>query len=169
MRPDAADSRERPLPIAGITPKEAAPARLTPEERLMAVGIGGMLLALLGVARWLEPDPSGVGTHTQLGLPPTFVMEHLGTPCPLCGMTTSWAHTMEGNLIAAFLAQPAGALFALTAMIVLPLSLTMAATGWRPALLAAPAFSQWGFRLVVAVMAAGWAYKLFAVWTGFPG
>jgi hypothetical protein len=157
------------MPVAAVIPPAETSNRLAPEERLAAVAIAMTLLALLGVARWLEPDPSGVGTHTQLGLPPTFVMERFGTPCPLCGMTTSWAHTMEADLPAAFLTQPAGTLFALAAMALIPLALVMAASGWRPAWLAAPATVRWGFRIAVAVLAVGWVYKLFAVFTGFPG
>ena len=165
--------RVDPLPSPAVRASTSAPSgktarRLSREERLGAAGGGLGLLALLGVARWLEPDPAGVGTHTQLGLPPTFVMDRLGTPCPLCGMTTAWAHTMEANLLAAVLTQPAGALLALLAMLAVPVLFGLALTGWRPAWFGAPGVWTWTLRLGVGVLAAGWLYKLWAVWAGFP-
>lgn len=160
-------SRAVPAPIH---PRGVAGAnRLSREERLAAGAVGVGLVALLGIARWLEPDPSGVGTHTQLGLPPTFVMERFGTPCPFCGMTTAFAHTMEADLAAAVLTQPAGTLLALLSILAVPLCFALAAGGWRPAWLFAAPVWLWGARGLVTILAAGWVYKLWAVWTGFPG
>ncbi len=51
----------------------------------------------LGVARTLEPDPRGLGTHQQLGLPPCSVRILFGIPGPSCGMTTSWAFFSRGE------------------------------------------------------------------------
>ena len=40
------------------------------------------LVGLLVVARKLEPDPRGFGTHTQLGLPAVCVPDRDGTAVP---------------------------------------------------------------------------------------
>jgi len=60
------------------------------------------------VAAWLDPDPSGLGTHTQLHLPPCGLWETFHKPCPSCGMTTSWALLMHARPLQALRAQPAG-------------------------------------------------------------
>src|SRR5262245_52635762 len=68
---------------------------------------------LLGLARTLEPDPRGYGTHTQLGLRPCAFATLTGRLCPTCGMTTSFAWFMRGRIDRSWRANPAGCLFAL--------------------------------------------------------
>jgi hypothetical protein len=58
---------------------------------LWGLGLCGAL-AVLVVARALAPDPSLVGTHVQLGLPPCAFLAWTGVPCPTCGLTTAFAH-----------------------------------------------------------------------------
>ena len=70
-------------------------------------------LSVLVVAAFLKPNPKGLGTHTQLGKPACGFYERTGYPCPTCGMTTAFAHTVRGQLFQAFAVQPAGALAAL--------------------------------------------------------
>ena len=65
-------------------------------------------LAILGLAAWLKPDPRGYGTHTQLGTGPCGALIMTGYPCPTCGMTTAFAHTVRGQWLRAFWVQPAG-------------------------------------------------------------
>jgi len=76
---------------------------------LATVCVGVLLLALS-----VEPDPSGLGTHTQWDLPVCGWVGRTGYPCPTCGMTTAFAYVVvvRGHFIRAFLAQPAGALLA---------------------------------------------------------
>ncbi len=66
-------------------------------------GCAAALLALaLICCALLKPDPSGRGTHRQLGLPSCLVCKVAGMErCPSCGLTTAFAHTMRGNLEAA--------------------------------------------------------------------
>lgn len=71
--------------------------------------------AVLGIAGWLSPDPSGVGTHQQLGLSSCVVLDQLGTPCPMCGMTTTYSLMAHFHPIQALMTQPFGVvLFLLT-------------------------------------------------------
>ncbi|MFP4145911.1 MAG: DUF2752 domain-containing protein [Phycisphaeraceae bacterium] len=86
-------------------------------ERALALAILLPAAIVLGLAAWFTPDPSGTGTHTQLGLAPCAMKLTTGLPCATCGMTTSFAYAAEGQFLAAFLTQPAGAILALlTAM-----------------------------------------------------
>jgi hypothetical protein len=90
---------------------------------LLAAGLVG----LLGVARWLEPDPRGYGTHTQLGLGPCSFAVLTGRPCPTCGMTTALAWFTRGNLGQSWRANPAGCLIAL---LIVPVSAWLVCCCW---------------------------------------
>jgi hypothetical protein len=65
-----------------------------------------LTLALLSLR--LNPDPAGHGTHTQLGLPPCPAVLAFNRPCPGCGMTTSFAYSVRGDLINGFRVHPFG-------------------------------------------------------------
>jgi hypothetical protein len=120
--------------------------------------------AVLATAAWLDPDPAGHGTHTQLGLPPCGFLVVAGIPCPGCGLTTSFAHMIRLQLVPAFQANPFGVvLFAITAASV-PIAAAGAAKGW-PVLrtldrlhfekiaigLAVAGLVTWGARLLLSV------------------
>jgi hypothetical protein len=62
----------------------------------------------------LEPNVVGHGTHTQLGLEPCTVLSLTSVPCPMCGMTTSFAWMIRGHWCAAMIVQPMGALLFLS-------------------------------------------------------
>jgi hypothetical protein len=74
-----------------------------------AAGLAG----LLGLARQLEPDPRGFGTHMQLGLRPCMFATATGRLCPTCGMTTSFSWFVRGSIGRSWQASPAGCVFAL--------------------------------------------------------
>jgi hypothetical protein len=76
---------------------------------LVAAGILGLLV----LARKLEPDPRGFGTHTQLGMRPCSFLRMTGRLCPTCGMTTSFAWVARGRIDRSWQANPAGCVFAL--------------------------------------------------------
>src|SRR4051794_37193182 len=96
------------------------PSRLSRSTRwAMVLGAIG-LAAVLGVARRLEPDPRGYGTHTQLGLYPCMFARVTGVLCPSCGMTTSFAWFMRGRWERSWRANPAGSLLAPTCAVLIP-------------------------------------------------
>jgi len=75
--------------------------------------ITGLLVALptsivLGLSAWLQPSPEGFGTHQQLGLAGCTMLTVTGWPCPMCGMTTTFAHLAHFHLVDAFFTQPFG-------------------------------------------------------------
>jgi hypothetical protein len=78
-----------------------------------AAGVAAVALAVpLVVAALLAPSPAGMGTHRQLGLPPCSSVMLFGVRCPSCGMTTSFAHTVRGEFVAAARANLGGMLLA---------------------------------------------------------
>lgn len=116
--------------------------------------------ALLAIAAVLEPDPRGLGTHQQLGLPPCGFLTLTGLPCPGCGLTTAFAHGIRGDFAAAVTANPLGLLLFLGSCLALVLSVIALTRGWS--------FShvfdrfrvdRWGLGLAVAGVAV-WVVRL---------
>lgn len=136
-------------------------ARLGRASRLVAALVAVALAGVLGVARGLRPDPSGLGTHTQLGLSPCVFLARTGRPCPACGLTTSAAWAVRGRLDRAWSANPAGCLLVPAGFVLVPWLLAAAATG-RP-----PGTRSLEGPLVVLVVAtvalglAAWSIRIF--------
>lgn len=111
-------------------------ARLSVVERWLFAAVGGGLSVMLGLALWLTPSTQGLGTHQQLGLPPCSIIQLLGTRCPACGMTTSWAYLVRGQVWAACQANVGGVLLGFWAIIGAPWLLGSACQGrwwgWTP-------------------------------------
>ncbi len=160
-------ARESPPPVARPAPSH----RLGPlvfSYRPISIGharaVAALILcggvALLATAAWLKPDPSGMGTHHQLGLPPCGMLMVTKLPCPTCGMTTAFAHTVRGQWGRAFVAQPMGWALALATGLAVTLTLNVLVTGnvWT---------LNWyrvsASRLVFAIFAlllAAWAWRI---------
>ena len=135
-------------------------ASLWGRQRLLAALLGIGLLALLAVARTVEPDRRGFGTHRQLGLPPCTFRVLFDRPCPSCGMTTAWAFLVRGELIAAGRANLGGTLLGVLVLVAAPWLLVSVAAGrwlvwtpndvaiaWTGATIVLITLIVWGFRL----------------------
>lgn len=85
--------------------------------RTAMVLLGLVPIVLLIVAWRLTPDPSGLGTHQQLGLMPCTMRQMFGIRCPSCGMTTSWSYFMRGDVLSALRANTGGTLLAIVAAV----------------------------------------------------
>lgn len=103
--------------------------RVSLAGRLTALGVALGCLAVFVTAAWLKPSPTGIGTHTQLGLAPCSSIQTLGIPTPGCGMTTSFAWFVRGNLAASFYVEPMGMLLAALTVTSFWTGLYVAATG----------------------------------------
>ena len=103
---------DQSLPII-YTPRRTTPATLPLTGRLLALGVALACLTVLCVAAYVEPHPSGVGSHAaSLHLKPCHFLQTTRLPCPGCGMTTSFAWFVRGNLLASVYVQPMGAALA---------------------------------------------------------
>lgn len=122
----------------------------------MAVGI----LTVVVLARWLTPDPRGLGTHEQLGLPPCLTSSVFGIPCPFCGMTTSFSLMAHGEVSASFATQPAGALGFILSIIAFLLCIAFGVTGRAVPLGANFWRARWLVLLGMSVVLCAWIYKL---------
>ena len=87
------------------------------------------LIAGFALARSLEPDPRGFGTHRQIGLPECTFRLLFSKPCPGCGMTTSFSHFVRGEFAAAARANETALLLAILSAVMIPWSLSSATRG----------------------------------------
>lgn len=145
-------------------PQGAAPGiASTFARRMVALIVALGCMGVLGVALSITPDARGHGTHEQIGLPPCRWVESFGLACPTCGMTTSFAHAVRGNLLASFLTQPMGMVLAILTAAAMFAGLFVAVTGsglggllgrlWTPRIL-------W---LAAAMTTLAWMYKILIV------
>ncbi len=107
---------EKPTPRAvPVSPRR--PNRAAWYVRAVLLGIGLALAGVFAVAAWLNPynpdgSPRSMATHRQLGLPACNFAELTGRPCPSCGMTTSFALLVRGDVRSSLRANWVGTLLA---------------------------------------------------------
>ncbi len=144
---DAKDRQSRDLPFL-------------PGERPFLVLVFLVSLGFISVGLWLNPDPSGVGTHTQLGLPPCGHLLATGRPCITCGCTTAFALAAHGRILQALWTQPFGTFFFFLCLAGAVFSLHALWTG--RSLVLRIALWPWA-RLILATLALlvlSWIFKL---------
>lgn len=93
---------------------------------LLGIALG--LSGIFGIAWYLKPyDPQGraytMATHQQLGLPECTFKRFAGLPCPSCGMSTSFALLVRGDVVNSLKANAVGTLLAALCLAMLPWSL----------------------------------------------
>ncbi len=98
---------------------------------LVAIALG--LCTVFGIAIYLNPyredgEARSMETHRQLGLPECTFKELSGKPCPSCGMTTSFALLVRGDVISSLRANFVGTLLATVGLAFIPWALGSA---WR--------------------------------------
>ncbi|MBT4530569.1 MAG: DUF2752 domain-containing protein [Phycisphaerae bacterium] len=129
-------------------------------RRIQALVVALVALALLAVAFVLKPSQDGVGTHRQLGLPKCGWILAADLPCPTCGMTTAWSHTVRGELPTAFTTQPMGMILAFVAIVIAIGGFISAITGYS----FAPLFYRFPpskiFILSILLAGMAWGYKI---------
>jgi hypothetical protein len=145
------------------------PRRLGLIGRWVALAIAIACLGLLITAATLPPSPAGVGSHRSLGLKRCQFLQTSGLPCPSCGMTTSFAWFVRGNLVASFYVQPMGFLLAAAAAMTFWGALYVAVTG-KPAYLLL-GFIPVRYTLLPALMfgIVAWGWKIFIHLRGADG
>src|SRR5688572_11984835 len=144
--------------------------RLTPVGRIIALSIALACLALLVTAVMIPPNRTGVATHTALGFDDCQFLVTTGIPCPSCGMTTSFAWFVRGNLLASLYVQPMGTMLAAAAGMTFWGGLYIAITGkpiYRRLLAEVPAAYYVIVPLGLAI--AAWAWKIFIHVRGVGG
>jgi hypothetical protein len=130
----------------------------------MALGIA----LVFGVARWLDPyengQPRRMETHVQLGLPPCNFRILTGVPCPSCGMTTSFALLVRGDLENSLRANAVGTLLALFCLVFVPWSLVSAIRGRSLFLVSLERTAIWIAIVFLALLLIRWVIVLGLGW-----
>ncbi len=134
--------------------------RLTYQGRIIAAAIAACCLTVLILAARLNPNPAGIGTHRQLGLPPCGWVVMFNRPCMTCGMTTAFAHAAHLQPWLALKAQPLGALLAFATPVAFFAALHASITGARLDKVILPILRPKSLWLVGAAVLAAWGYKL---------
>lgn len=155
-------------PLSQTYQERAAPDdRLALWVRLILLGVVAGLVTVFGIALRLDPyrpdgTPRLVATHRQLGMPPCTFLEVTGKPCPACGMTTSFALLVRGDLASSMRANWVGTLLAGLWLAVIPWGV---ATAVRARPLFVRSIERASIALVVVVlglMMVRWAVVLAA-------
>src|SRR5262249_13553326 len=112
--------------------------RVRPRARLWVRGallaFAAILIAVFVAAVWIDPydaegKPLPYGAHTRLGVPPCEFFVLFNRPCPACGLTTSFALLMHGDVLASLRANLVGTLLALFCLALIPWSLYISLRG----------------------------------------
>lgn len=154
----------QPLFATGNPPINGAqPVAFSLGDRIIYIVLVTLAGFTLAIARILKPSPTGLGTHEQLGLPPCFFLQLTGIPCPGCGLTTCFAHSVRLHFYQAFITQPFGLiLFALTvASIPMFLVLLLRRVPWSTLIYAKGA--DYVMYFLIAACLLSWLYKISVI------
>jgi hypothetical protein len=149
IRPAAPKPRRpRPDPVA-----EAARLRRLTRATLIAIAVA--LTAVFVAAFRIHPydedgNPRTMSTHTQLGMPPCNFVVLTGKPCPSCGMTTSFALLVRGEVGASARANWVGSI--ICALWALTLVWAVASGIWGKALFVPHGRGEVVFTVIVGVI-----------------
>lgn len=135
----------------------------TVQDRMVGAVLALPTGTVLAVAGSLTPDPTGMGTHRQLGLGGCAMLTATGIPCPMCGMTTTFTWLAHLHLVRGTLNQPFGlVLFSCTVLaFALGVSdLVLPRGRWRRALAWIDQREGWVAGGLMLGLVAGWAYKI---------
>ena len=146
-------------------------------SRRLTWGVRGGLLALVllplsvfAVALGLDPYQGGrvwlEETHTQLGMPICSFRKHTGQPCPSCGMTSSFALFVRGDLLHSLQANAAGTFLAMLSALFVFWGLITAVQGRLLWLHTWERTAIWLVLAFVAVMLVRWLIVLALRWVG---
>lgn len=154
----------------GPLTKEEYLSELREAQRLRWWVRGGLLaavflsLAVFAVAWSLDPYRGGhvwlEETHTQLGMPACTFRKMTGQPCPSCGMTSSFALFVRGDLLHSLQANAAGTFLAMISLLFICWGLSTAVAGRMIWLHAWERVTAWLFLSFVAVMLVRWGIVL---------
>jgi hypothetical protein len=138
--------------------------------------VRGTLLALaagwitvFGIAAWLNPYAADgtalrMETHTQLGLYPCTFKVLTGLPCPSCGMTTSFALLIHGDVWNSLKANAVGTLLAMFGLIFVPWSVASAYCKRTLFINSVEQALLWLITSFVGLMLLRWAIVLVLAW-----
>jgi hypothetical protein len=145
------------------------PPRIGWMGRILAALIGLSCLTVLIIAARLQPSPTGMATHTEMGFDDCQFLKRTNLPCPSCGMTTSFAWYARGNVIASFYVQPMGFVLAVLATATVWAALYIALTGKPAHRLVRLIPSRYYLLPILSFAVIAWGWKMFIHLRGMDG
>ena len=158
-------SQAVPVIYTGPSP---APS-LTPGWRIVSLMISAACLTVLLIAARLTPSPTGVSTHTALGMNDCQFLARTGLPCPSCGMTTSFSLFVRGKILGSLYVQPMGTVLATLATLTFWAALYVGITGKPIARLMRMIPSRYYLAPLLTWALLAWAWKIFIHLRGIDG
>ena len=140
--------------------------RLLKSPRVVGFFLFLPTVVILIIASVLEPDPSGMGTHQQLGLSPCSFWLWFTIPCPMCGMTTTFSYMANVDILNAMRTQPFGVVLFLATLILMGIGFWDMVFGKKvhqSVFRWVFRYEAFFFRLLSCGFFIGWLYKLWAV------
>ena len=142
------------------------PNSLTWKVRLALDGVAAALGTVFTVAVVVDPsDAEGTArrmeTHTQLGLPECTFKTLYGKPCPSCGLTTSFALLLRGDVANSARANYVGTLLAAFLLVVLPWAVVSLIRGRLIWIVSLERALTWTVAVFLTLLLVRWA---FVVW-----
>lgn len=151
-------------PLSSISPMTTEDRRngyvLGPAARVLLCLWSLFLVSVFSLALWLEPDPRGFGTHQRLGLPPCTFKTLFSTPCPSCGMTTSFSNFARGRIAESIQANIAGFMLALACAVQIPWSWTSLYRGRLLGIERPDRAAVWFLGAILSVGLVQWALRV---------
>lgn len=132
--------------------------------RSLWLAVLAVTVLIIAVARILEPEPSGYGTHTQLGLPPCGFLSLTGLRCPGCGLTTAFAHMVRFDVVEALLANPFGVVLFSCLLLMIPTSMLALRHRWSFASVMQHVVVQRMAAVLVCTAVASWVARTAVDW-----
>lgn len=149
-----------------FTARPYRPRRMARYVRILLVVMAVGFTAVLVTAICLNPyqaDGSAktMETHRQLGLPRCNSVEYFGKPCPACGMTTSFALLVHGDVANSLKANWVGTVLCGTLILLAPWTAVSAARGRLLWVRNGEIFATILLCTLLALMLGRWAWIMF--------
>jgi hypothetical protein len=156
------------VPPSLINSEERSPRNQAGERPLAWSVRGGLvfvvvgLLAVFAVAIWIRPydeegNPELSETHRQLGLPACSFKVMTGQPCPSCGMTSSFALLVRGDVLNSLRANAVGTLLAVFCLLVIPWGVVSLVRGRLLYVRSVERALTWAVGIFLALLLVRWA------------
>jgi hypothetical protein len=171
MNPSSSSLSREPEEVLEVVPV------LLPWVRGSLLGLALALVAVFVVAVWIDPynadgSPMTMASHTKLGLPPCTFYLTTGLPCPSCGMTTSFALLMHGDVKNSLRANAIGTLLAGFCLLLVPWSLASAVCQRALFIRSVERAITWVILVFFSLLLLRWAIVVVLAWltrTPFQG
>jgi hypothetical protein len=130
----------------------------------MALGLVFVFYIAVRLDPYENGKPRRMETHLQLGLPPCNFKVMTGLPCPSCGMTTSFALLMHGDLANSLRANAVGTLLAVFCLLFIPWALASAVSGRSLFIVSMEKTVTWIVLVFLGLLLTRWAIVLGLGW-----